>query len=166
MRSLKSYILTGIILVSALGTFLHFAYDLSDNNFLVGLFTPINESIWEHTKLIFFPILIYGLFLSLKQSDVYPDIYSVTILGALVGVFLIITTFYTYSGIIGNHFAFVDISIFYVSVITAFYVTYKTALSSNIKKWSTTLTLLSILMIGLYINFTLYPPNIPLFIAP
>ena len=58
MKGLKSYIITGIIFVSIVGTLFHFVYEWSGNNILIGLFTPINESIWEHTKLIFFPIAI------------------------------------------------------------------------------------------------------------
>ena len=165
MKRKKTYILTGIIFVSILGTFLHFAYNLSGNNFLVGLFTPINESVWEHTKLIFFPMLLYGLFLNGKQKDTYPDIYTATILGSVVGVLFTIISFYTYSGIIGYNLAFVDISIFYISVILAFYVTYKSALSPKLCKWDIPLTFLGVLMIALYIIFTLYPPDIPLFVS-
>ena len=135
MKGIKSYILTGFIFVSVLGTLLHFAYNSSDNNLIVGLFTPINESIWEHTKLIFFPMLLYGLFFYKKQKDIY----AATVFAALVGVLLIIITFYTYSGIIGYHNAFVDISIFYIVVLIAFYVTFKTALSPKINNWYTTL---------------------------
>lgn len=164
MKGIKSYILTGIIFVSVLGTFLHFAYDLSGSNFLVGLFTPINESIWEHTKLIFFPMLLHALFFNkLKNNKFSNIIYASTILGALIGVLFIITAFYTYSGIIGYHLAVLDISIFYISVIIAFYVTYKTALSPKINQWTTVLTLLGILMICIYIILTLYPPSVPLF---
>lgn len=167
MKNIKPYIFTGMIFVSVLGTVLHFAYQLSGNNFLVGLFTPVNESIWEHTKLIFFPMLLYGLLGNTIQKNVYADIiYTSTILGSLAGVLLIIVAFYTYSGIIGYHLAFVDISIFYISVITAFYVTYKTSFSPKIEQRTTILTILRILMICLYIVFTLYSPSIPLFINP
>ena len=44
------------------GVLLHFAYEWSDNNTFVGLFSAVNESTWEHLKLVFFPSLIYFLF--------------------------------------------------------------------------------------------------------
>jgi hypothetical protein len=166
MKGIKSYIIAGILFASVLGTFLHFAYTLSGNNFFVGLFTPINESIWEHTKLIFFPMLIYSLFLNNKLKDKYPCIYSATILSAVLGVLLIIVLFYTYSGIIGYNVAFVDISVFYISVITSFYVAYKLTLSCKINRFDVVLQTLNILMICLYIIFTLCPLDIPLFINP
>ena len=166
MKSLKSYMIAGIIFVSVLGTLLHFAYGLSGNNFIVGLFTPINESIWEHTKLLFFPMLIYALYLNKKIGNTYPYILSSMILGALLGVLLIIFLFYAYSGIIGFNLAFIDIAIFYISVIASFYIAYKSTLSCKIDKYSISLQILSIVIICLFMLFTLYPPDIPLFITP
>ena len=100
MKSLKFYMISGIIFVSVLGTLLHFAYEFSGNNLFVGIFAPINESIWEHTKLIYFTMLAYSIFLTGKLKNQYPCISSAMTFGALLGVTLIITMFYTYSGII------------------------------------------------------------------
>ncbi len=145
---------------------MHFAYSLSGNNFIVGLFTPVNESIWEHTKLLFFPMLIYSLYLNRKIKDNYPCVLSAMILGALSGVLLIIILFYTYSGILGFNIAFADIAIFYISVIVSFWIAYKAILSCQFDKYNVALQILSILLICLFIIFTLYPPDIPLFINP
>lgn len=63
MKHLKRYTIIGIIFVLITGTFAHFLYDWTENNHIVGFFTPINESIWEHMKLLFFPMLIYSVFI-------------------------------------------------------------------------------------------------------
>ncbi len=166
MKGIKSYIITGIIFVSVLGTLLHFAYALSGNNWIIGLFTPINESIWEHTKLIYFPMLIYSIYLNKKLKYTYPCISSAMIFGALFGVALVITLFYTYSGIIGYHISYIDISIFYISVIASFYLVYKLALSCKTNDFELLLQILNILMICAFVFFTFNAPDIPLFIAP
>lgn len=166
MKSLKSYMIAGALFVSVLGTLLHFAYSWSGNNVFVGVFTPVNESIWEHTKLVFFPMLIYSFYLNKKLKDMYPCIRSAMNFGALSGVFLIIVLFYTYSGVTGFNADFVNIAIFYLSVISSFYVAYKLTLSCRFEEYTAILQFLTILMIGLFIIFTLFPPNIPLFIAP
>lgn len=166
MKKLKMYIIAGIIFVSVLGTLFHFVYEWSGNNVLVGLFTPINESIWEHTKLLFFPMLIYSFYINKKIGKEYPCLNSAMMLGTISGVALIIVIFYTYTGILGFHTAFADISIFYISAILAFYITYKLALSCKVDKYSKLLKLLQILIICLYIIFTFFPPNIPLFAIP
>ena len=166
MKSLKSYMITGIIFVSVLGTLFHFVYEWSGNNFFIGLFTPVNESIWEHTKLLFFPMLIYSLYLQNKNSDQYPCINSAMIAGSLAGSALIIVLFYTYSGIIGFNVAFADILIFFISVIVSFLIVYKKTISCKEDKYSSFLDFLQIVMIFLFIIFTIYSPDIPLFISP
>lgn len=166
MKGLKSYIIKGIIFISVLGTLLHFAYEWSGNNFFVGLFTPVNESIWEHTKLLFFPMLLYSLYINKKISNQYPFISSAMILGMLSGVLLIIDLFYTYSGIVGFHTPPVDISIFYISVIMSFYIVYKTAVKYTKNNYSTILKILQLALICFYIIFTFSPPDIPLFVNP
>ena len=166
MKGLKSYVITGAIFVSVLGTLLHFAYDFSGNNFIVGLFTPINESIWEHTKLTFFPMLIYTIFAGKKIKKQYSCIRSATSFACLLSVFFIISMYYTYSGIIGFGTAFVDISIFYISVILSFCSVYKLTLSCCAEPFHVLLQILNIILFVLYIVFTIFPPNIPLFISP
>ena len=166
MNTLKKYMVIGIIFVSILGTFLHFLFEWSGRNVLVGLFTPVNESIWEHTKLLFFPMLIYSMYLNKKAGKEYPCLSSVMTLSAVLGMALIITLFYTYSGILGRNIAIFDITIFYISVITSFIFTYETATSCKTDKYSSIIQLLKITIILLFILFTYSPPGIPLFMSP
>lgn len=165
VKKLKSYIISGIIFVSVLGTLFHFTYNWSGNNVFIGLFTPINESVWEHTKLLFLPMLIYSFYLNKKIGKDYPCLNSAMISGMLSGVALIIVMFYTYTGILGFHTDFADISIFYISVFLAFWIGYKLTISCKAEKYSKLLWLLQILIICLYIIFTFFPPNIPLFVS-
>ena len=166
MNKLKKLFILGAVIVSILGTFLHFAYDLSGENFIVGLFTPVSESIWEHTKLIFFPMLLLSFFFKAKFKESYPHIGASLIFGGLLGIILIISLFYTYSGILGRNFAFADISIFFISVIWSFWASYKMTLSCKTKKYVKLLNLLAVIVTILFFIFTVSPPDIPLFIAP
>ena len=61
MQNLRKFTVIGILFVSVAGTLLHFVYDWSGQNPLVGFFAPVNESTWEHMKLLLFPMLLYGL---------------------------------------------------------------------------------------------------------
>ncbi len=47
--------------VSLVGTFLHFLYDLTNHNKLVGVFSAVNESVWEHIKLALTPTFLFSL---------------------------------------------------------------------------------------------------------
>lgn len=50
-----------MIVTMILGTLNHFLYDWSGKNPVIALFTPVNESVWEHMKLLFFPFLLLSL---------------------------------------------------------------------------------------------------------
>lgn len=166
MKHLKTYMITGALFVSILGTLCHFVYEWSENNVFVGLFVPTNESIWEHTKLLFFPMLLYSLYLDKKIGTKYPCVRSAMTAGTLLGVILIIFLYYTYSGMIGYRISYVDISIFYISVIFSFYAAYRWTLFCDAEPYYAVLQFLQLIMICLYIIFTFYSPEIPLFISP
>ena len=166
MKGIKLYMIAGIVFVAVIGTLFHFVYEWSGSNVIVGLFTPVNESVWEHTKLIFFPILIYSFYADKKVNSEYPAIGTSVVAGALSGILLIISLFYTYSGIIGFNIAFVDISIFYISVIIAFYIAGQIAISCKSEIFKIIIEISAVIMIFLFIYFTFFPPKIPLFISP
>lgn len=158
--------ITGAIFVSVLGTLLHFAYGLSGNNVIVGLFTPINESTWEHMKLIFFPMLIFSLYARIMLKSNYPCINSALAVGTLIGTFLIPVLFYTYSGILGYNVTVIDILTFYISVISAFYIAYKLTVSCKMDRYKILLNILLLVLAAAFVIFTLSPPDIALFINP
>ena len=66
---LKGVKILGIFLVFLLCFPLHFIYDWWPNS-LFSIFAPVNESIWEHMKLIFTSYVFYGIFdyLLLKKN--------------------------------------------------------------------------------------------------
>ena len=144
--------LSGILFTSILGTLSHFLYEWSGGNLYVGFFAPVNESVWEHMKLLFFPMLLY----------------FTNAIAVLTGSFLIPVLFYTYTGILGRHLAPLDIAIFYISVFLAFLLRFRLSVSG--KKISKThclwLTALTLLIFLCFLIFTYRPPDIGLFRIP
>ena len=47
-----------VIFTAILGTLLHFTYEWSNENRIVGFFSAVNESTWEHLKILFYPMII------------------------------------------------------------------------------------------------------------
>lgn len=166
MKNLKEYMFIGFIFVSILGTLFHFLYDLSGNNFLVGLFTAQNESVWEHTKLLFFPMVLFSLYKKRDLTTKYPKIKDGILFGAVCGTFLIPVLFYTYSGALGYNLTAVDISIFYVCVAFAFFIAYKFTASNKHTPNQNLLNITVLILTILYIVFSIYPPKIALFVSP
>ena len=161
---LKFTIFSGIF-VMVLGTLLHFTYEWSGNNNFIASFSAVNESTWEHLKLIFFPMFITTILGYIYIGKKYSNFLCARLLGILTAILFTISFFYTYTGIIGTNFAFIDISIFFVAVALGEYISYK-VLSSNLKcNKYISFTIILILFIC-FIIFTYYPPKIGLFKDP
>ncbi len=60
-KNYNKFVLFGIIFTFILGTLLHFVYEWSGSNVIVGIFSPVNESVWEHLKLLYFPMSLWLL---------------------------------------------------------------------------------------------------------
>ena len=166
MKDLKRSCIIGTLFVIITGTLAHFVYDWSGQNDIVGFFTPVSESTWEHMKLCFFPMLLYSLYMWRSLRDTHPCICSALPAGVLAGTFTIPVLFYTYTGIIGKSIMPVDIGIFVVSVIVAFCIIYKLTISCKAKHFRELLWS-GVFILGLcFILFSYCIPTIPLFQAP
>ena len=166
MNPLKFYTITGAIFVLVLGTLSHFFFQWSNNNIIVGLFSAVNESTWEHMKLIFFPMLLYSVFAIPRLKGNYPCITSAFLSGTLVGTFLIPVIFYTYTGILGYHLFILDILTFVLSVMAAFYLVFQLSVSCSMNRFLPFLYFLVYFMILSFAVFSFFPPNIGLFADP
>lgn len=50
--------LTGIPVIILGGVLLHFCFDWSGRRRLLAVFAPVNESVWEHLKMAYWPLLV------------------------------------------------------------------------------------------------------------
>jgi hypothetical protein len=146
------------------GTLLHFCYELSNDNILVALFSPVNESIWEHLKLLFFPS-IFTLILANILNINDGNYLLVKLKGIIIGLLFIIVFYYTYTGILGFSITILDILSFYISCIISYIYTKK-----HYNKYATynkfILYLIILLISIIFIIFTFIPIHINLFIDP
>ncbi len=165
-NKLKKYFFIGFFFTSVLGTLSHFAYDFLGQKFPVGLFTPVNESVWEHIKLLFFPMLLFSVYAIPKLSVPYPCAAFGLSAGILVGCLLIPTLYYTYSGILGTHYSVVDIIIYYVCVLVAFFLAFRLTTSCSGKQLYPAIKLLLFIWTVAFFLFTYMPPALPLFQSP
>ena len=166
MKKLKHYTITGAIFVIITGSISHFIYEWSGRQFLLGFFFPVSESTWEHMKLCFFPMLIYSCFMNKRWKDAYPCVTSALLFGMLLGTFLIPVIFYTYTGIIGRNYLFLDIATFVISVLLAFLCVYRLTVSCKMFTHTFLLGSLVFVMAICFLMFTYLPPNLGIFIEP
>ena len=164
-NTILTFQILSTIFTIILGTILHFTFKWSNKNPLVGSFSAVNESTWEHLKLLFFPMLIsiiVGYFYIGKNIS---NFICAKTLGTIISMFFTVVFFYTYTGILGTNYAILNILAFIVAAILGEYIAYKLMFSifecSNAKS----IIILSILFIS-FIIFTFHPPKIGLFKDP
>ena len=124
-RLIKNYLIFSTILVFALGTLLHFTYNLSNQNKIVAIFSSVNESVWEHLKLIFFPMLLFTIIGYFYFGFKTPSYLCTMITGTIISIIFMVSFHYIYSGIAGKTIPFIDISLFYLSAILGNFIAYK-----------------------------------------
>ena len=153
------------IFIMISGVLLHFIFEWSNNNALIGTFSPINESIWEHLKLFFFPMLITTIIVYFYAGKNISNYLCAKVQGIILAISFTIVFFYTYTGIIGTNFAIIDISSFFIAVALGQYVSYKKMQSAS--SCNNLIAIIILLVLYLcFLIFTFYPPHIGLFKDP
>ena len=165
MKNIKVWFIVGFIFTSVLGTLSHFFYDWSGQNPLIGLISPVNESTWEHMKLIFFPMLFFSLFISARMKEAAPSLSGALVLGNLLGTLSIPVLFYTYTGILGQNYMIADLAVFFAAVLAAWSTVWKLRDSAKVFRCRIFLYGLAVLLCLLFFVFTFRVPGLPLFRA-
>lgn len=113
-RSTRLWQLFGFGVTALGGTLLHFLYDWLGGSLWIAPFSGVNESTWEHMKLLFWPLLLYAVVQSFFFRD-RKDFWCVKLRGILLGLALIPVLFYTYNGVVGPSPDWLNITIFFIS---------------------------------------------------
>ena len=116
--------LAGFVVVGALGALSHFVYQWSGRSVFVACFAAVNESTWEHMKLLFFPMFLFSVVQLCAMGKNYPNFLAVRSASILFGCLLIPVLFYTYAGVLGTTVDWVNILIFYLAALGAFSLDY------------------------------------------
>ena len=165
-RSVGLLSLVGFSITCLLGTILHFLYDLLGQAKWITPFSGVNESTWEHMKLIFWPMLIFAIAERFFLQD-RTDFWCVKLKGILMGLGLIPVLFYTYNGAIGPSSDYINIAIFFLSAGIAFLWEYNHFQKKDGDCRFPRLSILFLCLIGLlFALFTFFPPKIGLFLDP
>ena len=156
----------GFALVTFGGTILHFLYDWTGGSILVSPFSGVNESTWEHMKLLFWPLFLFALVQRLFFKD-QKNYWCVKLAEILLGLLLIPVLFYTYNGVFGKSPDWINIAIFYISAALVFLFEWWAFKKDQLPCRCPRLSFVTLCLIGvLFVVFTFAPPQIPLFQDP
>ncbi len=166
-RSVLKWELIGIAVISVLGSIFHFAFEWSGEWGPIGVIVAVNESVFEHLKLTFWPTLFYAaITYGLLKKSAYNFIIAKTASLYVMPV-AIIVLFYSYTTITGTENLIIDIVIFVVAVALGQFTSYKILTTSQLSNSLRWLSLAFLIILGvIYGVFTYYPPHVPLFLDP
>lgn len=151
--------------LAAAGVLNHFLYEWTGSG-AVALFCPVNESTWEHLKLLFFPFLFWTIWGYIRKkpgtdkTDSYIFRSGISVLGGMLSILVL---FYTYTGCIGRNFLVMDILIFLAGILISLrimrrgvrHIFFIPPVTVTYAGWAGVLLC--------FFVFTCYPPDIPLF---
>lgn len=156
----------GVAFIILMGGLLHFAFEWSGGWKPLALFAAVNESLWEHLKLAFWPALLWALIEWLALGKVYHNFLIAKTVSFYVTPLAIIALVTGYTAIIGRHLLPVDILIFCLAVAGGQLVSYYLLSRENADGTKIIFVMLLTLIIVAFGLFTFYPPDMPLFVDP
>jgi hypothetical protein len=163
-KSVLVYELVGMVFIILLGSALHFTFEIFGKSPLVGVFSAVNECVWEHLKLAFWPALLYMLIEYVPLKKAANNFLFAKTAGACLMIVLIPIVFYSYTAVAGESIFIIDISTFVIAVVIGQLLSLKLLsykkLSDNYNRISIMLLVLLVLAFAL---FTFYPPRLPIF---
>ncbi len=169
MHSLKSIHIAGAVFTIIFGTLLHFTWEWSGYSNLVAVFSAVNESTWEHLKLLFVPYIVFSIVEYFVYGKHIECFFVIKARSVLLGMLTIITVFYTYTGIIGNHYLLLDIGTFILGVVFSYRYSYRYSYDSTntCSAYSEIFALFVIVALGVaFALFTFTPPDLGIFRSP
>ena len=160
--------LGGFLFVCAAGTALHFLYQWSGESVAAAPFAAVNESVWEHMKLLFWPMLLWAGAERAVLGGYSRGFWPAKALGTLLGLALIPALYYTYTGALDVSVMWVDIAIFFVAAAAAFLAeTRMLARDWRCRGGARASALVLLLLLSAaFVLCTFVPPRFPLFRDP
>jgi hypothetical protein len=165
-REIRKWELIGIAVIASVGAAMHFAFEGSGELPVVGVFAAVNESVWEHLKLTYWPALLYaaieyprvkkltGNFIAAKTASLY------VMPAAIVGLF------YAYTTITGTESLAADITIFVVAIALGQLVSYRLLLRKPFPRLFVP-ALIGLVFLGVIFGvFTFHTPHFAIFRDP
>ncbi len=165
-RKISLWELTGFAVTSFGGTVLHFLYDWSGENIITAPFSGVNESTWEHMKLLFIPMFLFAIVQSFFFKN-FECFWKIKLCGILLGQILIPLIFYTYNGVIGRSPDWFNITIFFISAAVSYNYETREFNKCDAKCTHKYLPLVLLcLLFAAFVLFTFFTPQIAVFKDP
>lgn len=155
--TLKKYKIIGTFLIFLSCFAFHFAYETFPNT-IFSLIFPVNESIWEHMKLLFTPFILYTVIEYLlinkyeRINNLYLQLFLIPVVGVTVYLMIYLPIYYS----IGENM-FVSFVLLFLVIGLQQYLSYHLSLKEEFK-YQTTLGILGSLLTFSVFTYLTYLP--------
>jgi hypothetical protein len=153
---------SGLVFLLVVGSAWHFVHAATGESTVVGLVAPVNESVWEHAKLIAVPMLLWAAFVGVRTRRLPAALVAGAAAG-LVGVILMIAGYYGYVAVLGSGWFPMDLVLFVVCAFAAL-VTFERALPRAARVPPVLAAAVVAAELAVLGALTLAPPDWPLFV--
>ncbi|MCG9480017.1 MAG: DUF6512 family protein [Actinomycetia bacterium] len=165
-KTILKWEMYGILFMVLLGSFLHFIFELSGGLTAAALIGAVNESVWEHLKIGFWPAFIWAIieffvFGKRTRNFLLAKGTSITLIAFLI------TGIYYSSVALGIETLALDIGNFVVSIALSQVISYRIMLvQRNYRVLNMIGVVLIIINLTGFSLLSYYPPRCPLFKDP
>ena len=162
---LKVHLIATLFIV-LVGSMLHFLFEWSGYFYPIGAIAAVNESVWEHLKLGFWPVFFFAPieFIFLKDILQESNFITARLIAAYTIPISIVVIFYSYTAIIGTNLLIYDILTFIIAVVIGQIASYKLMGLKQLPKYSQFISLILLVSLAIiFVIFTFIPPSLPIF---
>jgi hypothetical protein len=164
----KKRLILGISVIFLLGSGFHFTYELLGKSVLAAPFFPVNESVWEHMKLLSTAALVWmAVDFFLTDKVLRTRFFAARAAAMPLALLLMPMIYYFLKCAFGIENLFVDIANFLVVTAVYQYLAMRFEMCcSEISKFNIAGVVVLAIILLLYVVLTFVPPHLPIFQDP
>ena len=156
----------GFLFISIFGSLSHFLYNWSNENKYAAVFFAVNESVWEHMKLVVFPVFVW-IIIEIPFLYDNPNFIVAKFLSLIIMLILIPSLYYLYIFLFKKHNVIFSIFEFLLSIALGQYISYIVLKSNSISNiYSYISLILLIIIFSYFLIATLIPGKSDIFVDP
>jgi len=166
-RTVWRWELAGMAFIMLTGSALHFAFEWTGYWPPAAVVAPVNESVWEHLKLAFWPGLAFALIEFVAIRERVSNFWVAKSVALFSMPATVVILFYAYTALTGDNFLVADILIFIVAVVIGQWISYRILLARRVGRVVRLLAIGAlVVMLGAFALLSYFPPRLRLFRDP
>lgn len=122
-----------IVLLTVIGTAMHFVHHAPFFNHFLGYIFPVTESVMAHMKMVFYPMLLLAVYLAVTRRDIREI--GAPVLAGLAVMPLIVAAFFAYWVFVLHEVMAADVVIYIAAMAGAVLLARRWSESRFVREW-------------------------------